>query len=83
MSLGLPPFSGGIGASFKILEILEYACYRSDCYAVGFKLGTAANLNQNPIFEMASNYSILYRLLNVKSAITAKKALSGLIDRSQ
>ena len=35
-----------IGASFKILEILEYAC--------GFKLGTAANLNQNSIFEMAS-----------------------------
>ena len=48
MSFGLPPFSGGIGASFKILEILEYAC--------GFKLGPAANLNQNPIFEIASKY---------------------------
>jgi hypothetical protein len=35
-----------VGASFKILEIREYAC--------GFKLGSAANLNQNPIFEMAS-----------------------------
>jgi len=44
MSFGLPPFSGGIGAFFKILEILEYACYRSDCYAVGFKLGPASNL---------------------------------------
>jgi hypothetical protein len=48
-----------VGASFKILEILEYACYRSDCYAVGFKLGPAANLNQNPFFEMASNISVL------------------------
>jgi len=36
-----------VGASFKILEILKYAC--------GFKLGPAANLNQNPFFEMASN----------------------------
>jgi len=36
-----------IGASFKILEILMYAC--------GFKLGTAATLNQNPNFETASN----------------------------
>jgi len=35
-----------VGASFKILEIREYAC--------GFKLGPAANLNQNPFFEMAS-----------------------------
>ena len=42
-----PAFSGGIGASFKIFEILEYAC--------GFKLGPAANLNQNPFFEIASN----------------------------
>jgi len=51
----LPAF-GGIGASFKILEILEYACYRSDCYAVGFKLGPAANLNRSASggFEMAS-----------------------------
>jgi len=31
-----------------------YACYRSDCYAVGFKLGPAATLNQNPNFESAS-----------------------------
>jgi hypothetical protein len=30
MSFGLPPFTGGIGASFKILEI--------PMYAVGFKL---------------------------------------------
>jgi hypothetical protein len=44
----------------KILEILEYACYRSDCYAVGFKLGPAANLNQNPFFEMASSHSFLF-----------------------
>jgi len=36
-----------VGASFKILEILMYAC--------GFKLGPAATLNQNPNFETASN----------------------------
>jgi hypothetical protein len=35
-----------VGASFKILEILMYAC--------GFKLGPAATLNQNPNFETAS-----------------------------
>jgi len=46
MSFGLPPF-GGIGASFKILDIQQYAS--------GFKLGPAAILNQNPIFEMGSN----------------------------
>jgi hypothetical protein len=46
MSFGLPPFTGGIGASFLILKILKYS---SD-----YKLGSAANLNQNPIFEMAS-----------------------------
>jgi hypothetical protein len=34
-----------VGASFKILEIREYAC--------GFKLGFASKLNQNPIFEIA------------------------------
>ena len=32
-----------VGASFKILEILMYAC--------GFILGPAATLNQNPNFE--------------------------------
>jgi TolB-like protein/class 3 adenylate cyclase len=35
-----------VDALFKILEIPTYAC--------GFKLGPAAKLNQNPIFEMAS-----------------------------
>jgi hypothetical protein len=46
MSFGLPPFAGGIGASFQVLEILKYSC--------GLKLGPAATLNQNPIFEIAS-----------------------------
>jgi len=46
MSFGLPPFSGGIGAVFQILEILEYSS--------GLKHGPAAIFNQNPIFEMAS-----------------------------
>ena len=51
-----------VGASFKILEILEYAC--------GFKLGSAANLNQNPIFEMASNKTgIVKNLLPIEAAI--------------
>jgi len=36
-----------VGTSFQILEILKYSS--------GFKLGSAATLNQNPIFEMASN----------------------------
>jgi hypothetical protein len=36
-----------VGASFQILDIQQYAC--------GLKLGPAAILNQNPIFEMASN----------------------------
>ena len=45
MSFGLPPF-GGIGASFQILDNQQVAC--------GLKLGSAAILNQNPIFEMAS-----------------------------
>ena len=35
-----------VGASFKILNIQQYAS--------GFKLGPAAILNQNPIFEMGS-----------------------------
>jgi len=35
-----------VGASFKILDIQQYAS--------GFKLGPAAILNQNPIFEMGS-----------------------------
>jgi hypothetical protein len=38
---------GGIGASFKILDIQQYAS--------GFKFGSAAILNQNPIFEMGSS----------------------------
>jgi hypothetical protein len=45
MSFGFPPF-GGIGASLQILDIQQYAC--------GLKLGPAAILNQNPIFEMDS-----------------------------
>ena len=58
------PASGGIGASFKNLDILEYACCRSDCYAVGLKLGPAAKLNQNLFFEMASTeISFLSRTL--------------------
>jgi len=40
-----------VGASFKILEILMYSS--------GFELGTAATLNQNPIFEMASIISYI------------------------
>jgi hypothetical protein len=36
-----------VGASFQILDIQQYAC--------GLKLGPAAILNQNPIFETASN----------------------------
>jgi hypothetical protein len=45
MSFGLPPF-GGIDASLQILDIQQYAS--------GLKLGPAAILNQNPIFEMGS-----------------------------
>jgi hypothetical protein len=45
MSFGLPLF-GGIGASFQILDNQQVAC--------SLKLGSAAILNQNPIFEMAS-----------------------------
>ena len=36
-----------VGASFQILDIQQYAS--------GLKLGPAAILNQNPIFEMGSN----------------------------
>jgi hypothetical protein len=46
MSFVLPPF-GGIGAEFQILDIQQYAS--------GWKLGPAAILNQNPIFEIDSN----------------------------
>jgi len=35
-----------VGASFEILDIQQYAS--------GFKLGSAAILNQNPIFEIGS-----------------------------
>jgi hypothetical protein len=35
-----------VGASLQILDIQQYAS--------GLKLGSAAILNQNPIFEMAS-----------------------------
>jgi hypothetical protein len=37
-----------VGAAFQILDIQPYAC--------GLKLGPAAILNQNPIFEMTSRY---------------------------
>ena len=37
-----------VGTSFQILNIQQYAC--------GLKLGPAAILNQNPIFEMGSIY---------------------------
>ncbi len=40
-----------VGASFQILKILKYSS--------GLKLGPAATLNQNPIFEMASNEVML------------------------
>jgi hypothetical protein len=36
-----------VGASFQILDIQQYAS--------GLKLGPAAILNQNPIFEIGSN----------------------------
>jgi hypothetical protein len=45
-----PAFFGGIGTLFQILDIQPYAC--------GLKLGTAAILNQNPIFETASKIGI-------------------------
>ena len=37
-----------VGAELKILDIQQYAS--------GSKLGSAAILNQNPIFEIGSNY---------------------------
>jgi len=40
-----------VGASFQILDIQQYAS--------GLKLGPAAILNQNPIFEMGSNLFFL------------------------
>jgi len=40
-----------VGAPLKILNIQQYAS--------GLKLGPAAILNQNPIFETASNESII------------------------
>jgi hypothetical protein len=46
-----PAFFGGIGAAFQILDIQQYAS--------GLKLGPAAILNQNPIFEMASRKILL------------------------
>ncbi len=36
----------GVGASFQVLDILEYAC--------GLKLGSALILNQNLYFEIGS-----------------------------
>jgi hypothetical protein len=43
-----------VGAWLQILDIQQYAC--------GFKLGPAAILNQNPIFEMGSNI-LFYRVI--------------------
>jgi hypothetical protein len=42
-----PAFFGGIGASFQILDNHQVAC--------GLKLGPAAILNQNFIFETGSS----------------------------
>jgi hypothetical protein len=67
MSFGLPPL-GGIGASFKILEILEYACGLRPTTRIRYTgnqalrensapprtLSASGGLNQNPIFEIAS-----------------------------
>jgi len=39
-----------VGASFQILDIQKYAC--------GLKLGPAAILNQNPIFEITSGVKL-------------------------
>jgi hypothetical protein len=41
-----------VGASFQILDIQQYAS--------GLKLGPAAILNQNPIFEIGSKKEIQY-----------------------
>ena len=56
------PAFGGIGASFQLLDIQQYASglrptrsIRSDGESSNAgKIGLAAILNQNPIFEMAS-----------------------------
>ena len=42
-----------VGASFQILDNQQVAC--------GSKLGPAAILNQNPIFEMASKICLQFR----------------------
>jgi len=60
----------GVGPSLQVLDILEYACYRSDCYAVGLKLGPALILNQNPFFEMAS--TTWYILCQLTLAVPTK-----------
>ena len=52
-----------VGASFQILDIQQYACGLRPTKIIGSagspaqrgKLGPAAILNQNPIFEMGSN----------------------------
>jgi len=50
-----------IGASLQILDIQPYAC--------GLKLGSAAILSQNPIFEIGSNKKMLYlNFFNTPSA---------------
>jgi hypothetical protein len=43
-----------VGASFQILEIQEYSS--------GLKFGSAATLNQNPIFETASRSSFKFEM---------------------
>ena len=47
-----PAFSGGIGASFQILDIQQVAC--------GLKPGPAAILDQNPIFGMGSSIQFAF-----------------------
>jgi hypothetical protein len=47
-----------VGASFKILDIQQYAS--------GFKLVAAAILNQNPIFEIASTYDFFKDLGDIR-----------------
>jgi hypothetical protein len=46
MPFGFPPFSAGLVPSFQILDNRQVAC--------GLKLGSAAILNQNPIFQALS-----------------------------
>jgi hypothetical protein len=62
-----PAFFGGIGASFKILDIQQYAC--------GYKFGSAAILNQNPIFEMGSRKLIF----KIAETVSGRGFLPGLI----